>query len=767
MLLAEIAILLIKVAIFAKITAENEENFLFTAKRLPPQAVTPTLANGNIAFVVYGNAVHMNGVYNGFRGVSHRARIPNLANIQIAYCASFVAHPFGCSYQLDMRKNMFRTTFADPKQQIRVIHTVYPHRYFDMAIVNTIRIQRVNAEGPLSVPIRRITGPASVDLSLSQSQPVEIDGNRFNARCGRTKQVEDPRFQPHGHDVCIYTPPLPAHLNLTADQTEQEFNFYTIFTRTHLEAENEIRAMLGADVESSHIREMDRIWSKYGVTVEGNDELDRVLRASSFFLSSSLPSANTNQPSSYPFYGLSPSGLGRGGEKLKEYQGHNFWDTEIWMFPPILLMDPDNARKLLHYRTVVHRGAADYAASNGYKGWQFAWESAFTGTEVTPDCCYHVSDYQHHITADVAYAVRQYFFATHDVQWMHVEGCRLAYETAKFWESRVEYNWTTDLYDIHRIMGPDEDHHNNSNSVYTNIVAAHNLLFGEFASCMCPGLAGVDERSQFIRIAKGLRLLYDEVRNYHPQYEGYELGIPIKQADVVLLGYPLEFPMNKSTKINNLRFYSKVTRSDGPAMTWAIHTIGHLDLGQFKEAEKMFLKSYKQYMRAPYNVWSENGDGFSDGAGNFITGAGGFLQSIINGYAGVRLRHGELVITKPLVLPRTTRLYIPEINYMGVKLYLDIKESEVRLGFKQGSNMAAVKVDVDGVEQPFCDTCSASFSDKVVIRPAEEPMLNGCKLEETRIGITLADQGEKGFVTNATPIMFSSLLVILGLRKLL
>lgn len=62
---------------------------------------------------------------------------------------------------------------------------------------------------------------------------------------------------------------------------------------------------------------------------------------------------------------------------------------------------------------------------------------------------------------------------------------------------------------------------------------------------------------------------------------------------------------------------------------------------------------------------------------------------------------------------------------------------------------------------------TASFSEKVVIRPAEEPLLNGCKLQETRIGIKLADQGDKSFVASATPILFSSLLVILGLRKLL
>ncbi|XP_058447939.1 protein-glucosylgalactosylhydroxylysine glucosidase-like [Malaya genurostris] len=768
MWLAVVAALAIAAVVAVSDAAGNDANFLFTSKRLPEKAVTPTLANGHLAFVVYGDAVHMNGVYNGLGGVSHRARIPNYANIQLVNCAATVVNVTGCNYQLDMKNNMFRTVYDDPLGYFRVVHDVYPHRFFDKAIVNKIRIQRLSSQNLISVQIQRYPGSASVDITFNQPQLVDINGVIYNRHCGVTKQVEDSRYQNSGHDVCVYFSQLPLKLDLTTDKTAEEFFFHTVFATTTTAAENEIRAMANADVEGLHIREMNRIWSQYGITVEGNDNLDRVLKASSFFLSSSLPGANTYQPSNYPFYGLSPSGLGRGGEELKEYQGHGFWDTEMWMYPPVLLMDPLNARKLLRYRTVVQQAAADNAAKNGYEGWQFPWESAFTGAEVTPDCCPHVSNFQHHITADVAYAARLYYYATQDIDWMRSEGCRLAYETAKFWRSRAEYNNKTDLYDIHRIMGPDEDHHNISNNVFTNVVAAHNLMFGSFAGCLCEGVveSSESERQEFTKIARALTLVYDEMRDFHPQYAGYTLGAMIKQADVALLGYPLEFPMNGSTKENNLRYYAYVTRSDGPAMTWAIHTIGFLDLEQFDLAATMFEKSYKQYMREPYNVWSENGDG-SEGAGNFITGAGGFLQSVINGYAGVRLRHGELVISSPRVLPHTTRLYIPEINYLGVKFFLDIKPDQVLIGVKQGSLLNVVKIFIDDVEQSLCETCSTSFNKRVVIRPAIEPELKGCKLHETQIGIKVADQDNSGFTSRISPVVIITLLIAFILRKLL
>lgn len=96
------------------------------------------------------------------------------------------------------------------------------------------------------------------------------------------------------------------------------------------------------------------------------------------------------------------------------------------------------------------------------------------------------------------------------------------------------------------VMGPDEDHHNISNNGYTNVNAAINLYFGDFAGCACRDVLGVTEADyeNFVKMARSLTLLYDAEKDYHPQYEGYEDGTMIKQADAVMLGFPLQLPMN-------------------------------------------------------------------------------------------------------------------------------------------------------------------------------------------------------------------------------
>ncbi|XP_041778420.1 protein-glucosylgalactosylhydroxylysine glucosidase-like isoform X2 [Anopheles merus] len=734
--------------------------------RLPNKAVTPTLANGHLGFVVYGYSVHLNGVYNGLKGVSHRARIPNYANIQLANCSSLQTQPRNCHYQLDMRSGKFRTTLEDPAGGYRVQHEVYPNRHFDQTIVNRIHLRRLSSKQTIEIETRQLIGGKSVDLVEEPLEKLTVAGEEFLLLCAKTRQVEDPKYQREGHTVCVAYKQVPRKLTLTAEETDREFLFLTVFSHTRQELEQELRGLKANDHERLHRLEMDRMWAKYGIRVEGNDRLDRVIKASAFYLSSSLPSQTSFQPSSYPFYGLSPSGLGRGGKKLAEYQGHSFWDTEMWMFPPVLLLDPQNARKLLHYRTLVTEAAADYARRNGYEGWQYAWESAYTGREVTPDHCPQVPEYQHHITGDIAYAVRLYYYATGDLDWLRSDVCRLVYETARFWKSRVDYNADTDTFDIGRIMGPDEDHHNVTNSIYTNVIAAHNLFFGAFVGCHCrESLPGVteDEFAQFLRVAKSITLPYNAQYDVHPEYKEYTFGTQIKQADVVLLGYPLEFPMKQSTKANNLRLYSMVTRPDGPAMTWAIHTIGHLDLNELDHAAAMFRKSYKQYLRAPFHVWSENGDG-ADGAGNFITGAGGFLQSLINGYAGVRLRHGKLVIDNPRLPPATTRLFIPELNFAGVKFALDIGQSGFRITFgaAAGESFEKLTLLVDDLERELFEGCEYTGSNNAELRLRNDQNVtdgehSSCTLHDTVLGMRLADQD--GRLWSTTQLIVLSLTV--------
>lgn len=90
----------------------------------------------------------------------------------------------------------------------------------------------------------------------------------------------------------------------------------------------------------------------------------------------------------------------------------------------------------------------------------------------------YIAHYQQHISGDISFGLAQYFSLTHGVDFMKAEGCELAIEIAKFWQSRVTFNETTQLYDINHVMGPDEDHRDVNNNVYTNVIAKFALNFG-------------------------------------------------------------------------------------------------------------------------------------------------------------------------------------------------------------------------------------------------------------------------------------------------
>lgn len=124
--------------------------------------------------------------------------------------------------------------------------------------------------------------------------------------------------------------------------------------------------------------------------------------------------------------------------------------------------------------------------------------------------------------------------------------------------------------------------------------------------------------------------------------------------------------MEASTRENDLRIYEGVTRDNGPAMTWGMHAINFIDIKDFGEAERLMNKSYIEYMRVPFKVWCEVSPEYV-GAINFITGAGGFLQVIMNGYGGVRPKLGWLQVNKPQALPNHGTLSIEGLQYMGSK----------------------------------------------------------------------------------------------------
>lgn len=221
-------------------------------------------------------------------------------------------------------------------------------------------------------------------------------------------------------------------------------------------------------------------------------------------------------------------------------------------------------------------------------------------------------------------------------------------------------------------------------------------FFSRFTQCLCGGKNDTIDR--WIEIAKHIKILYDSQFDYHPQFEGYEIGTEIKQADAVLIGYPMMFPMNASTRLNDLNYYVNATRPSGPAMTYSMFAINYLDIDDRGKASEMLDKSYKQYIRKPFNVWSEVVQG-EIGATNFITGAGGFLQTIFNGYFGIRLHLDHMEIKSPKLPKYCKKLIGKGFSYLNSKFELKILGSKVFIRFLLlNENLIITKDNQDMVE---------------------------------------------------------------------
>jgi hypothetical protein len=216
-------------------------------------------------------------------------------------------------------------------------------------------------------------------------------------------------------------------------------------------------------------------WALGSVSVAGDKRLAEGVNASLYAIRSAIRA-------DWP-YGLSPGGLTSDG-----YNGHTFWDQETWMWPPLLFLDPPSAASALQYRFDRRNGAAQKAVDCGSKNHaycppsyknttpalMFPWESAFTGyeTQFGGGRIGPWGEFEQHISGDISFAARQYFYATQDASWLKEVGYPLIAGIASFYAARIEAReGETGLFDFNQVMGPDEYNYPVNNSHYTNAVA--------------------------------------------------------------------------------------------------------------------------------------------------------------------------------------------------------------------------------------------------------------------------------------------------------
>nr|XP_016943082.2 protein-glucosylgalactosylhydroxylysine glucosidase [Drosophila suzukii] len=652
----------------------------------------PTLGNGHLGYTVFGDAIFMNGVYNGAGGNSKRARIPNWLNISAEVCDRFGCATGndvdvnGTSYEMDLRDGYFRVVTTYRTLGISVEQRTYPHKFFNRALVYEVvakrlanRLSKVNS--PKFLKLTHFPGNSSDAFDFVIVNNGSSSSGDYRTLRGRTKVLELEKFQPDPQEIFVlFSEPLDHTLQLQWPTWQDEFTYRVIITidREETVARKELQDVLqlsSINLFQKHTESWNSFWdNEFSIEIRGDAfELSQIVNAGIFYLVSSLPSIETHQKNE-PFYGLSPTGLGRGNLEA-DYQGHNFWDTEIWMLPVVSLFGYDYAKQVLDYRSRKLEAAKYHANTTGYKGARFPWESAYTGTEVTNPCCPEVSQQEIHISPDISFALQKFFAQSHDNAWACDTAWPITREVAEFLVSRASCDDSKNECHFLDVMGPDEDHPDVNDNVYTNAVSKIALNFAEWLGKTCDNTS-TELIEKWREVSDRLVILRDDNLNYHPQHQGYIPNTIVKQADTILLGYPLNFDTS-TTHSNDLRLYANATRESGPAMTWSMFAANYMRSLQIQQANEYFERGYKSYVRPEFKVWSETPLGF-EGSANFLTGIGGFLQALIFGYGALdfgRTNDDQFLMFFGITMtpPNVDEVHISSIPYGDAKCSLTFR----------------------------------------------------------------------------------------------
>lgn len=502
-----------------------------------------------------------------------------------------------------------------------------------------------------------------------------------------------------------------------------------------------------SDLVQAHQNSWAEVWHKSDIEIEGDYKAQLAVRYNLFQLL--ICASPDDERVSIPAKTL--SGFG--------YRGHVFWDTEIFILPFFIFTQPELARNLLSYRYHTLNGARRKASHYGYRGAMFAWESADTGDEVTPrwalpnqpyaeDVRIWCRDREIHISADIAYAIWQYWQATGDDEWMRDYGAEIIFDTAVFWISRAEWNPKQERYELREVIGADEYHEHVSNNAFTNRMVQWHLekaLFiydwlGKTFPLKAAELEqklqlSAKQRSRWSDMVANIWIPYDSSTGSIEQYEGffkledinladYEprtrsmqaiLGIEganrkqvLKQPDVLMLFYLMrqtgDFPYDEAGLQKNWDYYAPRTDiSYGSSLGPAIHAILASDLGKPAEAYQYFMQALMVDLE---DVRGNANDGIH------AASAGGIWQTVVFGFGGVQFTEEGPVAT-PHLPPSWTRLKF-KLHWQGNWHEFDLQSSATST-----SQLRGVIFDLDGV---LTDT--AEFHYQAWQKLADEEGLN-------------------------------------------
>lgn len=442
-------------------------------------------------------------------------------------------------------------------------------------------------------------------------------------------------------------------------------------------------------------------WKNSDIEVYGSNKIQEAIRFQLFHL---LQSVGKDKISNISAKGLTGEG----------YEGHYFWDTEIYVLPLFQLTQPEFAKQLLLYRYNILPQAKERAKQMGHKkGAAYPWRT-ISGIECSS--YYPAGTAQYHINADIAYSFIQFYMYHRDKAFMLEAAAEVIFETARIW---LEIgHWHKGTYHINNVTGPDEYTAVVNNNYYTNVMAKYHMYWAnklyfelkeynphEFER-LCERInLNSDEINDMKQASEAMYLPYDKEIGINEQDDSFlskelwdfantnEDKYPLllhfhpltiyryqvlKQADTVLAHFLLEEYADLETIKKSFDYYEKITTHDS-SLSSCIYGIMASKCGYHDKAYDYFMESVRMDLDDTHGNTKD---------GLHMANLAGSCLGIINGFAGYRIKEDGISIAP--TVPKQFEGYRFRIQYLGSWLEIKVKEN-IRVELLKG-NPVMIKI---------------------------------------------------------------------------
>jgi alpha,alpha-trehalose phosphorylase len=396
------------------------------------------------------------------------------------------------------------------------------------------------------------------------------------------------------------------------------------------------------------------------------------------------------------------------------YEGHYFWDAEIYVLPFLIYTSPRIAKNLLTFRYKMLPQARARARQLGHRGAMFPWRT-ISGEEAS--AYYAAGTAQYHINADIMYALRKYVQATGDEAFLRDYGAEMLVETARLWLDLGFYSHAKGgKFCINSVTGPDEYNTVVNNNAYTNLMARENLRYAAQAlkslRATSPDAYSVlvhktalepSEIEAWIRAAESMYVPYDEKLQIIPQDDSFLDREPwdfrntpsdryplllfyhplniyrkqvIKQADVVLAMFLLGNAFSSEEKKGNFEFYDPLTTGDS-SLSSCVEAIIAAQVGDTE-------KAIRYGMAALLMDLADVGGNVKDGC--HIASMGGTWMMLAYGLGGMRDDDGILSFW-PRRAPEDNAILRFPVTYRSQMLDIEIGLEKVEYTLREGNSL--------------------------------------------------------------------------------